>query len=176
MQPYQANCYTHIHISKYIVHCWSSAFNACIGVTGVCTCRNVKTICICTFVSHAWYIHQLPLVKHQILCVQTHVCCVYVLDLCCTCFRVYMYVCGFVPVCLHHLCTFAPAVCACVCPPVQLQRVRTSAGTIGVPDAASNCYLHKGQPFNICMHALMQVTIASCIGHSNGARACPDPL
>ena len=24
--------------------------------------------------------------------------------------------------------------------------------------------------------ALMQVTIASCIGHSNGARACPDPL
>ena len=50
------------------------------------------------------------------------------------------------------------------CPPVQLQRVRTSTGTIGVPDAASNCYLHKGRPFNICMHALMQVTIASCIG------------
>ena len=24
--------------------------------------------------------------------------------------------------------------------------------------------------------ALVQVTIASCIGHSNGARACPDPL
>ena len=46
----------------------------------------------------------------------------------------------------------------------------------GVPDTASNCYLHKGRPFNICMHALMQVTIASCIGHSNGARACPDPL
>ena len=39
------------------------------------------------------------------------------------------------------------------CPPVQLQRVRTSTGTIGVPDAASNCYLHKGRPFNICMHA-----------------------
>ena len=38
------------------------------------------------------------------------------------------------------------------CPPVQLQRVRTSMGTIGVPDAASNCYLHKGRPFNICMH------------------------
>ena len=39
------------------------------------------------------------------------------------------------------------------CLPVQLQRVRTSTGTIGVPDAASNCYLHKGRPFNICMHA-----------------------
>ena len=62
------------------------------------------------------------------------------------------------------------------CPPVQLQRIRTSMGTIGVPDAASNCYLHKGRPFNICMHALMQVTIASCIGHSNSARACPDSL
>ena len=24
--------------------------------------------------------------------------------------------------------------------------------------------------------ALVQVTIACCIGHSNGARACPDPL
>ena len=33
----------------------------------------------------------------------------------------------------------------------KLQRVRTSMGTIGVPDAASNCYLHKGRPFNICM-------------------------
>ena len=38
------------------------------------------------------------------------------------------------------------------CPPLQLQRVRTSTDTIGVPDAASNCYLHKGRPFNICMH------------------------
>ena len=35
------------------------------------------------------------------------------------------------------------------CPPVQLQRVRTSTGTIGVPDAASNCYLHKGRIINI---------------------------
>ena len=62
------------------------------------------------------------------------------------------------------------------CPPVQLQRVRTSTGTIGVPDAASNCYLHKGMHANVKGSALMQVTIASCIGHSNGARACPDPL
>ena len=53
--------------------------------------------------------------KHQILCVQTHACCVYVLDLCSTCFHVYAYLCGFVPVCLHHLCTFAPAVGACAC-------------------------------------------------------------
>ena len=62
------------------------------------------------------------------------------------------------------------------CPPVQLQRVRTSTGTIGVPDAASNCYLHKGMHADVKGSALMQVTIASCIGHSNGAHACPDPL
>ena len=48
---------------------------------------------------------------------QTHACCVYAFDLCFVCFLVCtcIYVCGFVPVCLHHLCTFAPAVCACVC-------------------------------------------------------------
>ena len=62
------------------------------------------------------------------------------------------------------------------CPPLQLQRVRTSTDTIGVPDAASNCYLHKGMHAGVKGSALMQVTIASCIGHSNGVRACPDPL
>ena len=62
------------------------------------------------------------------------------------------------------------------CPPLQLQRVRTSTDTIGVPDAASNCYLHKGMHADVKGSALMQVTIASCIGHSNGVRACPDPL
>ena len=40
----------------------------------------------------------------------------------------------------------------------------------------SNCYLHKGMHADVKGSALMQVTIASCIGHSNGARACPDPL
>ena len=63
-----------------------------------------------------------------------------------------------------------------ICPPVQFQRVRTSTGTIGAPDAASNCYLHKGMHADVKGSALMQVTIASCIGRSNGARACPDPL
>ena len=73
----------------------------------------------------------------------------------------------------------------------KLQRVRTSTSTIGVPDAGSNCYLHKGSRIwyffyyrqfgtssiiDIKWAALVQVTIASCIGHSNGARACPDPL
>ena len=77
------------------------------------------------------------------------------------CFRVYAFVCEFVPVCLHHLCTFAPAVCACVC-----------ANCI----AASNCYLHKGMHADVKGSALMQVTITSCIGHSNGAHACPVPL
>ena len=52
--------------------------------------------------------------------------------------------------------------------------IRTSTGTIGVPDAASNCYLHKGMHADVKGSALMQVTIASCIGHSNGARACPN--
>ena len=47
---------------------------------------------------------------------------------------------------------------------------------IGVPDAASNCYLHKGMHADVKGSALMQVTIASCVRHSNGARACPDPL
>ena len=46
------------------------------------------------------------------------------------------------------------------CRPVQLQRVRTSTGTIGVPDAASNCYLHKGTHASVKGSALMQVTIA----------------
>ena len=60
----------------------------------------------------------------------------------------------------------------------KLQRVRTSTSIIGVPDAASNCYLHKGSPFIVYIQevpsaaALVQVTI----GHSNGACACPDPL
>ena len=31
----------------------------------------------------------------------------------------------------------------------KLQRVRTCTSTIGVPNAASNCYLHKGSPFNV---------------------------
>ena len=44
---------------------------------------------------------------------------------------------------------------------MQLQRVRTSTGTIGVPDAASNCYLHKSQPFNICMQ-LAHYSTATC--------------
>ena len=40
----------------------------------------------------------------------------------------------------------------------------TSTGTIGVPDAASNCYLHKGMHADVKGSALMQVTIASCTG------------
>ena len=44
---------------------------------------------------------------------------------------------------------------------MQKQRVRTSMGTIGVPDAASNCYLHKGMHADVKGSALMQVTIAS---------------
>ena len=42
------------------------------------------------------------------------------------------------------------------CPPVQLQRVRTSTGTIGVPNAASNCYLHKGMHADVKGSALHQ--------------------
>ena len=34
-----------------------------------------------------------------------------------------------------------------------------------MPDAASNCYLHKGMHADVNGSALMQVTIASCIGH-----------
>ena len=47
---------------------------------------------------------------------------------------------------------------------MQLQRVRTSTGTIGVPNAASNCYLHKSRPFNICMHALSNTAKRECKG------------
>ena len=39
------------------------------------------------------------------------------------------------------------------CPPVQLQRVRTSTGTIGVPDPASNCYLYKQLAIVTCIRA-----------------------
>ena len=34
----------------------------------------------------------------------------------------------------------------------------------------------EGMHADVKGSALMQVTIASCIGHSNGVRACPDPL
>ena len=108
-------------------------------------------------------VHSLPLVKHQILCVQTHVCCVYVLDLCCTCFRVYTYVCGFVPMCLHHLCTFAPAACACVCanciqPPLPHTTTTSTCYSPLPPHATTtttyattatntcNCHHHVQQP------------------------------
>ena len=45
------------------------------------------------------------------------------------------------------------------CPPVQLQRVRTSTGTIGVPDAASNCYLHKGMHADVKGLAIVVVLL-----------------
>ena len=47
---------------------------------------------------------------------------------------------------------------------------------VDIVHTRSNCYLHKGMHADVKGSALMQVTIASCIGHSNGACACPDPL
>ena len=44
----------------------------------------------------------------------------------------------------------------------KLQRVRTSTGAIGVHDAASKCYLHKGMQ-TLKGLALMQVTFACCM-------------
>ena len=46
----------------------------------------------------------------------------------------------------------------------KLQRVRTSTSTIGVPDAGSNCYLHKGSPFNVYNRRSTKFCFVTCAG------------
>ena len=54
----------------------------------------------------------------------------------------------------------------------ELQRVRTSRNTIGVPDAANNCYLHKGSPF-VCKYNKyipIAAALALCDGGGGGGK------
>ena len=70
----------------------------------------------------------------------------------------------------------------------KLQRVRTSTSTIGVPDAGSNCYLHKGSSRwyflyidikwateNIVQELTIIFAISTLLWHKLAYAILPDP-